>query len=117
MRLKSGYRRILFHLFPTSSIGPIDPEPEAHSELESLFLMSMRLSQLRDSIHFTPFFSLTYLHTKYFQTRKKINPSEFNVNEIKIWIQKDPFYLFPASSIGPILYNKMYPYIVYNNTQ
>ena len=91
MRLKSGYRRILFHLFPTSSIGPIDPEPEVHSELESLFLMSMRLSQLRDSIHFTPFFSLTYLHTKYFQTRKKINPSEFNVNEIKYWSQKDPF--------------------------
>ena len=55
------------------------------------FLMSMRLSQLRDFIHFTPFFSLTYLHTRYFQSRKKISSSEFNVNEIKYWSQKDPF--------------------------
>ena len=47
------------------------------------FLMSMRLNPLRDFIHFTPFFALTYLHTKYFQTRKKISSSGFNVNEIK----------------------------------
>ena len=47
------------------------------------FLMSMRLNPLRDFIHFTPFFALTYLHTKYFQTRKKISSSGFNINEIK----------------------------------
>ena len=65
--------------------------------------MSMRLSQLRDSIHFTPFFSLTYLHTKYFQTRKKINPSGFNVNEIKlppsISSMDEPFFSLPNKKI------------------
>ena len=51
------------------------------------FLMSMRLSLPKEGlvIPYTlpPFFSLTYFYTKYFQTRKKISPSGFNVIEIK----------------------------------
>ena len=62
-----------------------DPDGRSYPEFNVNEIKPAKIWKLISHLNISnsSFFSLTYLHTKYFQTRKKISSSGFNVNEIK----------------------------------